>query len=111
MDIVNAKVIPIASITKILFPKRNGKYISIYVNCPFCNKEHKHGGGESLQNIAQFFGPRLSDCQKGQYMITDQQKEQKTNKSYDPDYIREYHRNYYHQKLKKTKDINYEFHE
>jgi hypothetical protein len=89
---------PIAPITKIVLKK----IISIYVLCPFCNKEHKHGGGHSLEDLPSMLGSRSSHCEKGgQYIITEQYKEQSPRKSYDPDYIREYHRKYYHEKLKK----------
>jgi hypothetical protein len=97
--------IPIAPIKKIILPKGKDKYITIYVKCPFCTKEHKHGGGQSLKDISKMFGPRLSHCEKAehvQYIITEQYEEETLKKSYDPDYIREYHRNYYHKKLKKT---------
>ncbi len=90
-------IAPTAPITKIVL----NKIISIYVKCPYCNKEHKHGGGDSLEELPNMLGLRSSHCQKGQYIISEQYKEQSPRKSYDPEYIREYHRNYYHQKLKK----------
>jgi hypothetical protein len=92
----------IAPITKIVLPKEQGKCIGIYVKCPYCNKEHKHGGGKSLNELPTMLGLRIAHCNGfKEYIISEQYKEQSQRKSYDPEYIREYHRNYYHRKLKK----------
>jgi hypothetical protein len=47
--------------------KNTGLVWSIKVTCPYCKKQHKHGGG--LSNQTPFFGTRSADCQKGEYQL------------------------------------------
>lgn len=95
--------IPIAALTKIVLPKEKGKSIKLYVMCPYCNKEHQHGGGDNLSELSSFLSIRLSHCiSDKQYVIKEVYNEPSMRKSYNADYIREYHRKYYHNKIKQS---------
>ena len=37
---------------------------TIHVSCPYCGKEHQHGGGKENTPIEQYFGYRASHCLK-----------------------------------------------
>jgi len=91
--------LPIASIRNIYVPRVSGETIQIVVLCPYCKKNHKHGGGTSLTNLSNYFSERLSSCENDPkpYMIGE---DYKVPKSYSVDYHREYHRKYYHEKIK-----------
>ena len=95
--------IPIAPIIKINLPKELGKSIIVLIKCPFCDKEHKHGVGETIKDIATMLGKRISHCNPDkEYIIDESYKNPSFKKTYDPNYIREYHRNYYHKKIKQS---------
>ena len=91
--------LPIAPIRHIYLPRISGGSIQIIVLCPYCKKNHKHGGGTSLSTLSNYLSERLSGCDTDPkpYMIGE---ENKIAKSYSADYHRDYHRKYYHEKLK-----------
>ena len=45
------------------------KQISITIQCPYCYKQHSHGGGKNLNNIKEYYSHRLSHCSNGAYII------------------------------------------
>ena len=90
---------PIAPILNIHLPRTSGGSIQIVVRCPFCNKNHKHGGGSTLTQISSYFGERLAHCDgEKTYVIAEAEKP--PPKSYSAEYHRDYHRKYYHEKVK-----------
>jgi hypothetical protein len=58
--------IPLVVIDEI---KNTGLVWKIKVTCPYCKKQHKHGGG--LVNAEPYFGTRAADCHLGEYQLVE----------------------------------------